>query len=88
MSFVYIIENETDACGAWTTPEKAVRAYFDGYIDDDDMVDGCGPNGELVSVEDAIRSMSDPCADYPVLTRVPLDNPKGGYGSGCWYRDS
>ncbi len=88
MQFVYIIENETDATGAWTTPEKAVRAYYHDEIDDNDMIDDWGDGSKMVSVEDMIKTMSAPNADYPVLTRVRLDGAEAGYKNGGWYRDS
>ena len=87
MQVVYVIENETDVTGAWTTPEKAIRAYYHDYIDDNDMISGDALYGKPVSVEDMVESMSAPCSDYPILRRVPLDGTKAGYGGDSWYRD-
>ncbi len=81
---IYVIENETDVTGAWTTPEKAVRAYF--KVSADDTV---SPTFDSVmTVEEAVAKMTAPGADYPILTAVPLDGVRAGWGGDCWTRDS
>ena len=80
---VYVIENETDVTGAWTTPEKAVRAYF--KVDADDMIEDWKGS---VSVEDKVKALLTPGGDYPILTAVPLDGVKAGWGGDCWTHDS
>lgn len=93
MKYVYIIENETDACGAWSTPEKAVEACFD--INENGMVEwgnGC------ISMEEAVQKMSAVNSDYPIISKVPIDPPdsKPRWGNPaeaekrqfCWWRDS
>ena len=87
---MWIIENESDVCGVWTTPEKAVTAYYgipsDGGLSRADSTDtlqtGMSPS-EVVKVLLA----ND---DYPCLTKIPVDPVKVGVGlspDDAWYRD-
>ena len=88
MDFVYIVENERSASGAWSTPEKAVRATCN--VDDNDMVevwdldreDMRGDGTIKVTIAEAIKRMTVPHGNYPILTKVPIDAEEP------WFRDS
>ncbi len=86
MIYVYVIENETDVCGAWSTPEKAVKAYLD--VDENGMVEW--GNGRI-SIKEAVQKMLAADSDYPVISKVPINPPNSmprWAGGICWYRDS
>ena len=78
LSSVWVLNEETDVCGVWSTPEKAVRARFG--VDDDGMVE-LSWSGPKMTLEAAVTKMTAPNSDYPYLTEVTIDSDKP------WSRD-
>jgi hypothetical protein len=76
---MWIIEDECYVSGVWTTPEKAVRAFF--KMDATGTVNAnsaCHGVREGMTVAQVLELVTDPRADYLCLVEVPVDPPDGG----------
>ena len=74
LSSVWVIEFERGVRGVWSTPEKAVRAYFRADADDRVVL----TRGSVMSVEAAVAQMTVKGveATYPWLTEVRIDSDR------------
>jgi hydrogenase maturation factor len=85
---MWVIQQEREVMGVWTTPEKAVCAYLG--IGPDEVVDE-GWFGAILpgmTVSEVVEVMTAKYADYPILTKIPVDPRTTGYGGEAWCRDS
>jgi len=74
ITHIYVIVDETDVWGVWTTPEKAVKHVFKYDLETENGITlRDGDQNKLFTINEAVEKMLEPGSDYPYIAKLKLN---------------